>query len=849
MGVCSSSEQSTVDRELSKTLKRDHVESKAIIRILLLGAGECGKCWGAGTRLLMWDGSVKKVELIRSGEQLMGDDSTPRTVQPGTLTHRKGLLYNINFTNSVDGCDDFTCNGEHVLVLRCNEKPRPIKMDGVWKIAKWTLKNVSGSDEHKYPVIQQVKYETRNTADDDAAHKLAHCFTFATRQDCQLRINTMLAEGEWQPLEFTTTVNHYLRLPLNTRRTLTMFRPGPITFPAPSRSLSDLVHHALLQHATSPRAIVVAKTLCTSIAWALGVWLVAGKSDHELDINDVGKRNYKFGHARTALVNRLIECRTMIARALGWIDRHASTDHEFLRLKNKSDLLHAAVNEHANANHSTCYDVDLGPVFHDVLVSYNMLHKKHIPLDLLREHPHLRQWLLAGLIEGSGYDTADDDEYVFQLPAQHRHTMKSVCHLARGLGHRVGRVCVHEIVNEETGKVEDGWRIVISGPRIHSIKTLLDNKHMDEHRTALAEANQASVSDCADFTIEKAQVGDFYGFTLDGNHRCLTADFIVTHNSTILKQMKILHRNGFTEDEIAEYRITILDNTLSSMRTLIAAADHFGMTMTTNEARVAADQYRSLSFPITSSSSSGTCLSTLPFQLSDLRQATALLWQDQSIHTVLDRSNEYTLLDSAEYFITHADRILDVNYHPINQDILRSRKATTGVVETDFVMDKIHFKLFDVGGQRGERKKWIHCFEDVKAILFIASLNEYDQVLAEDPSRNRLEESLTLFEGILTLPWFKNTSVILFLNKNDLFAKKCLKTDLGIYFSDYVGGLNHEFALFFIKEMFFARNFNPNKTVYAHVTDATDTKQIEFVWRAVKHIVMQNNLAKAGLMS
>lgn len=44
----------------------------------------------------------------------------------------------------------------------------------------------------------------------------------------------------------------------------------------------------------------------------------------------------------------------------------------------------------------------------------------------------------------------------------------------------------------------------------------------------------------------------------------------------------------------------------------------------------------------------------------------------------------------------------------------------------------IHFRLFDVGGQRSERKKWIHCFEDVTAIIFCVAMSEYDQVLHED---------------------------------------------------------------------------------------------------------------------
>ena len=106
--------------------------------------------------------------------------------------------------------------------------------------------------------------------------------------------------------------------------------------------------------------------------------------------------------------------------------------------------------------------------------------------------------------------------------------------------------------------------------------------------------------------------------------------------------------------------------------------------------------------------------------------------------------------------------------------------------------------MFDVGGQRSERKKWIHCFESVTSIIFCTALSEYDQVLLEESKtvsqllasppcsirsnqifylflQNRMAESLVLFESVINSRWFLRTSIILFLNKIDVFKSKLPK--------------------------------------------------------------------------
>ena len=95
--------------------------------------------------------------------------------------------------------------------------------------------------------------------------------------------------------------------------------------------------------------------------------------------------------------------------------------------------------------------------------------------------------------------------------------------------------------------------------------------------------------------------------------------------------------------------------------------------------------------------------------------------------------------------------------------------------------------MVDVGGQKSERRKWIHCFEGVDAVMYLAAISEYDQFLAEDEAQNRLEESLNLFNTIIHYPWFLTSPIILFLNKTDLLKEKLEYSNLSDTWPDFNG--------------------------------------------------------------
>jgi guanine nucleotide-binding protein G(i) subunit alpha len=188
--------------------------------------------------------------------------------------------------------------------------------------------------------------------------------------------------------------------------------------------------------------------------------------------------------------------------------------------------------------------------------------------------------------------------------------------------------------------------------------------------------------------------------------------------------------------------------------------------------------------------------------------------------------------DKPSYFDS-IDRIAAPDYIPNDQDVLRSRVKTTGITETTFIIGDLTYRMFDVGGQRSERKKWIHCFENVTTILFLVAISEYDQLLFEDETVNRMQEALTLFDSICNSRWFVKTSIILFLNKIDRFKEKLPVSPMKNYFPDYEGGPDYAAACDYILNRFVSLNQHETKQIYTHFTCATDTMQIRFVMAAV----------------
>jgi len=303
--------------------------------------------------------------------------------------------------------------------------------------------------------------------------------------------------------------------------------------------------------------------------------------------------------------------------------------------------------------------------------------------------------------------------------------------------------------------------------------------------------------------------------------------------STLFKQMITIYGKGFPEQERMTYVPIIYNNIITSMKTLCKQSQTYGHVHEQN---------------IVSRSLIENDLKGDEDIDATLGQHIYNLWHDEGIQTTYANRTKFQLTDSAAYFFDKIKEVASDNYLPSQQDVLRSRVRTTGIVENEFEIDNNKFKMFDVGGQRNERKKWIHCFENVTAVLFVAAISEYDQVLYEDENTNRMTEALNLFEEICNSRWFHETSMILFLNKRDLFADKIVKVALSVCFPEYDGKNSYEEASEYLKSLFESKNHNPDKIVYTHITCATDTDNVAAVFNAVKDIIIRQSLGQAGLL-
>jgi len=301
--------------------------------------------------------------------------------------------------------------------------------------------------------------------------------------------------------------------------------------------------------------------------------------------------------------------------------------------------------------------------------------------------------------------------------------------------------------------------------------------------------------------------------------------------STLFKQFNTIYGAGFSTEDRKKYAPIVHGNVVSGMQILFRESEAYG---------VCASEFQDLGKTLMEAKV-GTLMSA------EFGKQLMELWKDPAIKKTYENPSNFQFYDSFLYFFEKLEELLAPNYVPSLQDILRSRVQTVGMADVKYTIQGRHYHLLDVGGQRSQRKQWIKYFQDVAAVIFVAAISEYDQVVAEDGYTNRVVESLTMWEEISNSKWFLESAMVLFLNKKDVLADKLAKgIAISKHFDDYKGENKYENAVSYFKHKFAAKT-KKKKEIYIHVTCATDTQNIKVIFGVVTDIVIRSCLKAAGL--
>ena len=144
--------------------------------------------------------------------------------------------------------------------------------------------------------------------------------------------------------------------------------------------------------------------------------------------------------------------------------------------------------------------------------------------------------------------------------------------------------------------------------------------------------------------------------------------------STIAKQLRIIHGNGYTQEECKKYRSIIHSNTLQSLFSIIHAMKELKLEFH--------DLCRHNDIKLLFEMTRNSINREITKELADI---IARIWKDNGIQACFLRSREYQLNDSAGYFLDKIGTISEFHYVPTQQDVLKTHVQTIGIVETHFV--------------------------------------------------------------------------------------------------------------------------------------------------------------------
>eukprot|EP00475_Leptophrys_vorax_P006817 TRINITY_DN14258_c0_g3_i1.p1 TRINITY_DN14258_c0_g3~~TRINITY_DN14258_c0_g3_i1.p1 ORF type:complete len:372 (-),score=78.95 TRINITY_DN14258_c0_g3_i1:26-1075(-) len=295
--------------------------------------------------------------------------------------------------------------------------------------------------------------------------------------------------------------------------------------------------------------------------------------------------------------------------------------------------------------------------------------------------------------------------------------------------------------------------------------------------------------------------------------------------TTIFKQFVYHFKNDFTKRQREQYIGVIYENVVSGAKGLLKWAEHLELRLNP-ETEESAQFVRKMNVH---ELQTGKTLRDK--EAAHLRR----LWEDGAIQEANFKLDKSQLMECVGYYLNRIDLIAREDYLPSVPDILHARLKTTGVVETHCELPGAKILLFDVGGERSERKKWIHCFDDVDVIIYPCAISEYNRTLLEDDSTNRIMEHVEVFDKVINSKLFDKTLFILLFTKRDIYEKNFDKNVLKANFPAFDGSTIEDGYKFF-EELFKSQSMLGREIALVERLNAVDLDDFLAVMEPIKKI-------------
>eukprot|EP01130_Rhizamoeba_saxonica_P007530 TRINITY_DN3045_c0_g1_i1.p1 TRINITY_DN3045_c0_g1~~TRINITY_DN3045_c0_g1_i1.p1 ORF type:complete len:384 (-),score=74.52 TRINITY_DN3045_c0_g1_i1:69-1220(-) len=327
--------------------------------------------------------------------------------------------------------------------------------------------------------------------------------------------------------------------------------------------------------------------------------------------------------------------------------------------------------------------------------------------------------------------------------------------------------------------------------------------------------------------------------------------------STFAKQMQLCYDFDKFQNRVHKNKLILRKNALDTIKEILDQCELQGLVFSSKEQERRKQLVIRVLYP--EGDLSGENELNKEILSPKLAKAIKYLWDDYVVREMFRDCRDYLQISSsAEYYLDNVRRFAKSDFVPEVQDILRAKHRTTGIHEVEWEYQTSKFILVDVGGQRSERKKWINCFDNVSAVIFVSALNEYNLVLEENGETNRMSESIALFEKLTNSEHLQKIPWIIFLNKSDIFNEKIETRPLMDYFKDYDEviemlsedenlDLETEFSrgVAYIARLY-SKAYKGEKGLYTFTTNSLDSHLMRNIFLAVRDSLITTSLRFSG---